>query len=126
MPENSRDASLRGRIAANERWARTDDRAAATAPARSGFDARFEAEIDPDGTLDPAERARRVASKRRAYFARLALLSAQSRRRAARERSAATDRRVAAEARRAATELRRTAEDIEAAADATTSSPAAT
>ena len=118
MTGNSRDASLRGRIAANERWADTDDRAAATAPARRGFDARFEAEVDPDGTLDPAERARRVASKRRAYFGRLALLSAQSRRRAAQERSAAADRRVAEAARRAAAELRETADDIEAAAQA--------
>jgi hypothetical protein len=118
MPGDSRDASLRSRIAANERWAHTDDRAAATAPARAGLDARFVAEVDPDGMLDPAERARRVASKRRAYFARLALLSAQSRRRAAEERHEVANRRVAGDARRAAGELRKAADDIEAAAEA--------
>lgn len=118
MPGNSRDANLRGRIAANERWAHTDDRTAATAPARAALDARFEAEVDPDGKLDPDERARRVASKRRAYFGRLALLSAQSRRRAAEERTAAASRRITGDARRAADELRRTADDIEAAAQA--------
>jgi len=118
MPENPADASLRGRIGANERWARTDDRVAATAPARAGFDARFEREVDPDGVLDPVERARRVASKRRAYFARLALRSAQSRRRVAEERRAVRERRVASDARRAAAELRKTAADIEAAAEA--------
>ena len=42
-----RRASLRARIAANERWASTDDRHAAAAPARAGFDARFAAEVDP-------------------------------------------------------------------------------
>ena len=42
--------------------------------------ARFEREVDPDGTLSPDERARRAESKRRAYFQRLALKSARARR----------------------------------------------
>lgn len=50
-----------------------------TAPARKAFLARFEAEVDPDGTLDPVERQRRAASARKAHFARLALKSAQKR-----------------------------------------------
>ncbi len=44
---------------------------------------RFEAEVDPDGVLDPQERAIRAAHARKAYFARLALKSAQARRRRA-------------------------------------------
>lgn len=80
MPESTTDASLRGRIAAYEKWARTADRTAATAPARAGLDARFAAEVDPDGTLEPGDRARRVQAKRKAYFARLARMSAHARR----------------------------------------------
>jgi hypothetical protein len=83
------EASLRARIAAYERWARTADRTAATAAARRGLEARFEREVDPAGELDPAERARRVDAKRKAHFARLALLSAQVRRARADARTAA-------------------------------------
>lgn len=50
------------------------------APARRGFDARFEREADPDGVLAPAERARRADALRRAHMARLAMKSAQARR----------------------------------------------
>ncbi len=70
------------RIASAERWSRCDDPTAATAPARRGFVERFEREVDPDGRLDPTERARRAGHKRRAYYQRLALKSAQSRRKA--------------------------------------------
>lgn len=75
--------SLVGRIAANESWARTPNRSARTAPARAALLARFEREVDPDGLLDPVDRARRAEHKRRAYFQRLALRSAQARRKAA-------------------------------------------
>jgi hypothetical protein len=72
--------SLRGRMAAHSRWARTPDRGGATALARRGFDARFEREVDPDGKLPREVRARLVESARKAYFARLAYLSAKARR----------------------------------------------
>ena len=75
--------SLSGSIAAHERWSRCDDRHAATAPARRAFDERFEREVDPGGVLPPAERARRAGHARKAHFLRLALKSAQSRRKAA-------------------------------------------
>jgi hypothetical protein len=65
--------SLAGRVAAHERWAREPDRAAATAPARRGFLARFEREVDPDMTLAPAERARRAESAMKAHMTRLAM-----------------------------------------------------
>jgi hypothetical protein len=41
---------------------------------------RFERQVDPDGELPPAERARRAGHARKAYFTRLALRSAQARR----------------------------------------------
>ena len=54
-----------------------------TEPARRGFVSKFEREVDPEGLLDPGERARRAEMARKAYFARLALLSAQARRKRA-------------------------------------------
>lgn len=74
------DRSLVARIAAHESWARTGDRARRTAPARAAFLKRFEAEVDPDGTLDPAERATRAEHAYKAHMARIALKSAQARR----------------------------------------------
>jgi hypothetical protein len=68
-------------IAGNTRWAYEQDRQAATAPAREGLEARFEREVDPDGELSAPERAKRVANLKRAYYMRLARLSAEARRR---------------------------------------------
>lgn len=71
---------LRARLAAHTSWANTSNPAARTAPARAAFDRRFEDEVDPDRTLPPAERRRRAAHARKAYFQRLALKSARARR----------------------------------------------
>jgi hypothetical protein len=54
-----------------------------TSAARKAFLDRFERQVDPDGTLDPAERARRAGHARKAYFTGLALKSAQARRKSA-------------------------------------------
>ena len=70
---------LRAQIAANARWANTSDRVAATAKGRDKFEQRFANEVDPDGTLPPAERAKRKANARSAYFQRLSLKSSQAR-----------------------------------------------
>lgn len=78
---NKSDRVLRARLAAHESWANTSDRSARTANARHAFHDRFEQQVDPDGTLSPIERRRRAESARSAYFTRLALKSAQSRRR---------------------------------------------
>lgn len=72
---------LHAQIAAHESWAHTVDRAARTAPARAALMAKFEREVDPDGTMRPAERARLAEHKRKAHFQRLALKSARARRR---------------------------------------------
>lgn len=70
---------LAAQIAAHESWANTPNRSARTAPGRAALMARFEREVDPDSVLLPAERARRAENKRKAYFARLALMSAKAR-----------------------------------------------
>jgi len=62
------------------RWSKVEDRTAATKPGRDGLLRRFELQVDPDGTLDPAERAKRAENARRAFYADLALKSAAARR----------------------------------------------
>lgn len=81
MPSTDAERRLAAQIAAHESWAHTPDRSARTAPARAAMLAKFEHEADPDGSLLPAERARRAEHLRKAHFQRLALKSAQSRRR---------------------------------------------
>ena len=76
------ERKLAAQIAANESWAQTEDRSERTRPAREALFRKFEREVDPEGKLPPAERARRAEHRRRAHFQRLALKSAQSRRRA--------------------------------------------
>lgn len=80
------ERQLAASIAAHESWANTPDRTARTAKARAALDAKFLAQADGDPI--------RAEHLRKAHFARLALKSAQSRRRA-RE---ATDAALAAEA----------------------------
>jgi hypothetical protein len=71
--------TLVAQIAAAERWGRTSDRAAGTAAARAGLRAKYAREIDPDNTLDPAERERRVDSLMRAHMLRMSLAAKASR-----------------------------------------------
>ena len=74
------ERTLRARIAAHAMHARHDPKAT-TARARARFLERLEALADPEGVLPPAERAEHAKHLRSAYFARLALASAQARRR---------------------------------------------
>jgi hypothetical protein len=80
-PLTPAERSLRARLAVHTSWAQTTDRAARTAPARRAALQRFERQVDPDGTVDPAERRRRAEQAMRAHMAGLALRSAQARRR---------------------------------------------
>lgn len=79
MPLTPSQRSLRAQVAVHESWAKTPDRSARTAKARQAMLDKFELEVDPDGVLLPQERAKRAESARKAYFARLALKSAQAR-----------------------------------------------
>ena len=71
---------MRARLAAHMLHANVDPREH-TEPARRAFMARFEDQVDPDRVLSAAERARRAEHAKKAYFTRLALKSAQARRR---------------------------------------------
>ena len=73
------ERSLRGRIGAYSLHAAYDSREL-TAPARKAFLSRFAFEVDPEGQLLPEERERRAGHARKAYFTRLAYLSAKARR----------------------------------------------
>jgi hypothetical protein len=66
-------------MAAHLLHAQISDEAQHTAPARAVFLSRFEREVDPEGVLDPEERARRADHARKAYFLRLALASRKAR-----------------------------------------------
>jgi hypothetical protein len=74
------DRSIIASIGAHESWARTVDRTARTANGRRAALERFEREVDPDGTLAPAERTIRAEHLRKAHMQRLALKSVQARR----------------------------------------------
>jgi hypothetical protein len=73
--------SLRARAGAHALHAKHDP-VETTSAARAAFLQRFEREVDPEGTLDPQERARRAEHARRAYFLKLAYKSARARSRA--------------------------------------------
>lgn len=75
MPLTPAERSLRGKIAVETSWANTKDRRARTANARRALDEKFLREAGGDHT--------RAAHLRKAHFARLALKSAQARRRKA-------------------------------------------
>lgn len=77
--------SLRGRLGAYVVHSRYDSREL-TKPARAAFESKFERDVDPDGVLPIEERLRRAEMARKAHFLRLAIKSAEVRRRK-RERS---------------------------------------
>lgn len=84
MPANRltpAERRLVGEIGAHASWARTENRSARTEPARRAALEKFEREVDPGGDLPPAERAKRAEHARKMHFKRLALKSAQARRR---------------------------------------------
>ena len=88
-------ASLIGRIGAHRLHATHDSREI-TARARSTFLSRFEREVDPGLVLSDEERRRRAEHARKAYFAQLALRSAEAR---ARKKGAAEGESAAREGR---------------------------
>jgi glutamate synthase domain-containing protein 3 len=68
------ERKLRAEIAAHTSWANTEDRAARTAKARAAFDERFYVGIPDD--LAPAEREKRAANARKAYYTQMRLKAA--------------------------------------------------
>lgn len=76
------ERSMRARLAAHSLHSQRDS-TELTAKARSAFLSGFERQVDPSGVLTPQERHRRAESARKAHFTRLALRSAQARRKRA-------------------------------------------
>jgi hypothetical protein len=72
MPQSTSERRLIAQVAAHESWANTPDRAARTAKAREALDQKF---LD-QASGDPI----RAEHFRKAHFARMALKSAQARR----------------------------------------------
>ena len=73
-----------GQLGGLERWGKTPDRTAATAPARKAAEARWEREVRsefPD--LDDALVIRLAESRRKAHFVRMGRASAAARKRKA-------------------------------------------
>ena len=87
MPLTREQRTLRARVAAHARWSK-EDPAANAARGQAGLLARFEREVDPDGSLPPAERERRAQSAYRAHMGRLALASSKARARRASDAAA--------------------------------------
>lgn len=80
--------TLRARLAAEESWARTQDRSARTAAARKAMEDRWVREArERFGDLPADELARRAEHLKRAHFTRLALKSSQARSRGKRGRT---------------------------------------
>jgi hypothetical protein len=69
-----------GRIGGLVAWSRHGPETM-VGPAHRGFRRRFEKLVDPEGKLDPIERAVRADRARRAYMLSLAAKSAAARRR---------------------------------------------
>lgn len=76
------ERSLRAQIGAHTKWARTSDRAQATAAARAVARTSLDQRLTADLGLTPESPGyeERIDHARRAHFARLALRSAQARR----------------------------------------------
>jgi hypothetical protein len=75
------ERSLLARAAAATRWSREPDRRQATQAARDGRWQRYLDQVDPDGVLPEAERARRAELARQADMLRMSAAAAKSRRR---------------------------------------------
>ena len=75
-PEEARE---RGKLGAHVRWAKEADRRAAVEPMIRGQQAAFERQVDPDGTLDPRERAFRAEHARKAHMQRMQIAAAKKR-----------------------------------------------
>lgn len=73
------EMAMRGRLGAYATLSRHDPKQT-TQNGRATFLARFEREVDPEGVLPVAERQRRAEYAKKAYFSRLAMKSAEARR----------------------------------------------
>lgn len=80
MTVSAAEKSLQATAAVCTSWANTDDVSARMAPAWAARDARFLKQADPDNVLPPAERERKAAALRKAFYADMARKSVAARR----------------------------------------------
>lgn len=81
MTMSPAERRLRAQLGAYTMWANTPDRSLRMAPARAGFEARFDRiVIEKHGVLPPEDHAKCVEAERKRFFAELALKSARARR----------------------------------------------
>jgi hypothetical protein len=73
-------AHHRAKVAANDRWSRPGARKRQSEKIREARQRLYEQRVDPDGVLEPRERAKAADNLMRADMARLALQSARARR----------------------------------------------
>ncbi len=78
MPKSQHHIARYARVGALALHAKHDSKQL-TAAARAAALNRFSRQVDPDGILPPEERERRASYARRAYFAALAIRSADAR-----------------------------------------------
>jgi hypothetical protein len=71
--------NLRARVAAHSRWSKPDARQRQAEAISAARLRHHEQLVDPDGTLDPAERRKLAENSLRAEMARLALRSSKAR-----------------------------------------------
>lgn len=71
--------SIRGRIAANIRWANEPDRLAATKPGRDAAFQKLLDEVDPERTLPEVERLKRARNAQKAHLERVRLAASRAR-----------------------------------------------
>lgn len=72
--------ALRARIASHASWKQTTNRKARTKPGFQGLRARIAAEVDPQGLMSEADRAKAVENAVSEHFSRLALKAAAAKR----------------------------------------------
>jgi hypothetical protein len=84
MPITASERAQISKIGALTKWSQCENRTAATAPARRALEEKIEREArEAHPELTDAELAKRVECARKLYYQRLALKSAQARRRRA-------------------------------------------
>jgi hypothetical protein len=86
MPLSASERRLRARKASLTAWQNTVDRSARGRHANAGLMAKFAREIDPDGTMDPKERAAKVKTRHAKHIADMQWAAVQARRAKAEKR----------------------------------------
>ena len=86
MPLSPSERRLRAQKAGLTGWANTVDRSARGRHANAGLLAKYERQADPDGTMDPRERAKRASTLLKQHYADMRWKAVEARRRRVQEK----------------------------------------